>query len=374
MLCAPTGRAAKRMTETTGKEAKTIHRLLEIGKIQDEQKLDMVDNDIVPIDGDVVIVDEMSMVDVFLMNYLLKGIYLGTKLVLVGDSNQLPSVGPGTILKDMIDSESIPVIALNKIFRQAAKSKIIVNAHHVNEGEPFITKGSREAEDTEDDFFYINEASQDKMLDQVISLVKDRLKNYGNYEFYRDMQVLTPTKKGMLGTKELNKALQNALNEQDGTKREKNYGEQLFREGDRVMQIKNDYDIFWERKGTLETGNGIFNGEIGTIMKIETEEKQMKIEFDDEKIAWYSFTSLEELELAYSITVHKSQGSEFNVVVLVIPPAAPMLLTRNILYTAITRAKKLLVVIGANRLIEYMIKNADSRKRNTGLEFKLRCI
>lgn len=362
------------MTETTGKEAKTIHRLLEIGKIQDEQKLDMVDNDIMPIDADVIIVDEMSMVDVFLMNYLLKGVYLGTKLVLVGDSNQLPSVGPGAILKDMIDSEAIPTISLNKIFRQAARSKIIVNAHHVNEGEGFIAKGSSEAEDTEEDFFYINEPSQDKMLEQVISLVKDRLKKYGNYEFFRDMQVLTPTKKGMLGTKELNKALQNALNEQDGTKREKSYGEQIFREGDRVMQIKNDYDIFWERKDTKETGTGIFNGEIGTITKIEQEEKQMRVEFDDEKVAWYSFTSLEEMELAYSITVHKSQGSEFNVVVLVIPPAAPMLLTRNILYTAITRAKKLLVIIGSNKVIEYMIKNADSKKRNTGLEYKLRSV
>lgn len=372
MLCAPTGRAAKRMTETTGKEAKTIHRLLEIGKIQEEQKLETVDNDIVPIDADVIIVDEVSMVDVFLMNYLLKGIYLGTKLVLVGDSNQLPSVGPGAILKDMIESESIPVIFLNKIFRQAAKSKIIVNAHHVNCGEAFIAKGSNEAEETEDDFFYINESSQDKILMQVISLVKDRLKNYGNYEFYKDMQVLTPTKKGLLGTKELNKAIQNVLNPKDNLKEEKSFGEQIFRQGDRVMQIKNDYDIFWEKEDTHETGTGIFNGEIGTISKIEQEERQMKIEFDDNKVAWYSFTSLEELELAYSITVHKSQGSEFNVVILVVPQAAPMLLTRNILYTAITRAKKLLVVVGSNKVIEYMIKNGDTKKRNTGLEYKLR--
>ncbi|MBR6033263.1 MAG: AAA family ATPase [Clostridia bacterium] len=359
------------MTETTGKEAKTIHRLLEIGKIQDEQKLENVDYDIMPIDGDVIIVDEMSMVDVFLMNYLVRGIYLGTKLILVGDSNQLPSVGPGSILKDIIDSGEITVISLNKIFRQAAKSKIIVNAHHVNQGEAFIAKGSMEAKDTEEDFFYVNEPSQEKILNQVISLVSGRLASYGDYEFYRDIQVLTPTKKGMLGTKELNKALQDALNPMTTGKQEKSYGEQTFREKDRVMQIKNDYDIFWERKTTKEVGTGIFNGEIGTITKIDQEEKQIKIEFDDDKVAWYSFSILEEIELAYGITIHKSQGSEFNVVILVIPPSSPMLLTRNLLYTAITRAKKLLIIIGSNRLIEFMIKNADGKTRNTGLEFKL---
>lgn len=372
VLCAPTGRAAKRMTETTGREAKTIHRLLEIGKLQDESKLENIDYDVVPIDADVIIIDEMSMVDLFLMNYICKGIYLGTKLVLVGDSNQLPSVGPGSILKDMIESEKIPVISLNKIFRQAAKSKIIVNAHQVNQGEGFIKKGSKEAEETEDDFFYVNETSQDKMLYQVVTLAKDRLKNYGNYEFFKDMQVLTPTKKGMLGTKELNKALQSVLNPEKPEKLEKSYGEQIFREGDRVMQIKNDYDIYWDKKGTSENGTGIFNGEIGTIVKIDYEAKQLKIEFDDEKVSWYAFNNLEELELAYSITIHKSQGSEFNVVILVIPPSSPMLLTRNLLYTAITRAKKLLVVIGSNKLIDFMIQNTESKTRNTGLESKIR--
>lgn len=371
-LCAPTGRAAKRMTETTGRDAKTIHRLLEIGKIQDESKLENIDYDVIPIDADVIVIDEMSMVDIFLMNYISKGIYLGTKLVLVGDSNQLPSVGPGSVLKDMIESHQIPVISLNKIFRQAARSKIIVNAHHVNQGEGFIAKGSKEAEETEDDFFYINESSQEKMLFQVATLAKDRLKNYGNYEFFRDIQVLTPTKKGILGTKELNKALQSELNPASDTKIEKVYGEQMFREGDRVMQVKNDYDIYWDRKGSNENGTGIFNGEFGRIVKIDQEAKQIKIEFDDEKVAWYAFTNLEELELAYSITIHKSQGSEFNVVILVIPPSSPMLLTRNLLYTAITRAKKLLVVMGANRIIDYMIQNAESKTRNTGLEYKFR--
>lgn len=278
----------------------------------------------------------------------------------------------GSVLKDLIESEQITTIRLNKIFRQAAKSKIIVNAHRVNEGENFIAKGSKEAEDTNDDFFYINEQLQDKMLYNVISLAKDRLSKYGNYNFFNDMQVLSPTKKGSLGTKELNKALQNALNPESEYKKEKQYGENVFREGDRVMQVKNDYDILWERKNSKEVGNGIFNGEIGTISKIYQEEKQIKVEFDDEKIAWYDFSSLEELELAYCITIHKSQGSEFNVIILVIPQAAPMLLTRNLLYTAITRAKKLLVVIGANKTIEFMINNVESKTRNTGLEYKLR--
>ncbi len=269
----------------------------------------------------------------------------------------------------MIESKQIPVIHLNKIFRQAAKSKIIVNAHNVNEGKGFIQKGSKEDEETQDDFFYINEPSQEKMLYNVVSLAKDRLKKFGNYEFFKDMQVLTPTKKGMLGTKELNKVLQSALNPESDVKNEKSYGEQVFREGDRVMQIKNDYDIFWQKNG--ETGNGIFNGEIGTVTKIDLEEKQIKVEFDDEKTAWYAYTSLEELELAYSVTIHKSQGSEFNVVILVIPPSSAMLLTRNLLYTAITRAKKLLVVVGPKQIIEFMIQNAESKTRNTGLKFKL---
>ena len=277
----------------------------------------------------------------------------------------------GSVLKDMIESEEVTTIRLNKIFRQAAKSKIIVNAHRVNEGENFIPKGSKEAEETDDDFFYINEASPEKMIYNVISLSKERLGKYGNYNFLTDIQVLSPTKKGSLGTKELNKVLQSAINPEDDYKKEKQYGEITFREGDRIMQIKNDYDILWEKKNTNETGSGIFNGEIGTISKIYQEEKQIKVEFDDDKIAWYDFASLEELELAYCITIHKSQGSEFNVVILVIPQAAPMLLTRNLLYTAITRAKKLLIVIGANKTIEYMIGNIESKTRNTGLRYKL---
>ena len=302
VLCAPTGRAAKRMSETTGEEAKTIHRLLEIGKIE-EDKLGSIDEDIAPIDVDVLVIDEMSMVDVFLMNYIAKAVFLGTKIIFVGDANQLPSVGPGSILKDLIASERFATVSLNKIFRQAAKSKIIVNAHDVNNGISFI--GKPEDKDKLNDFFYVNESNQEKMLYQVISLSKDRLKNYGNYEFFKNIQVLTPTKKGMLGTKELNKKLQSVLNPEDANILEKTYGDVVFREGDKVMQIKNNYDIYWEKEN--EVGTGIFNGEFGIIRKINNNDRQLEVEFDDGKIAWYTFTELEELEHAYAITIHKAQ-------------------------------------------------------------------
>ena len=377
VLCAPTGRAAKRMAETTGEEAKTIHRLLEIGKFE-EDKLESIDTDVAPVDADVIVVDEMSMVDVFLMNYLSKAIYLGTKIVFVGDVNQLPSVGPGSILKDIIESKEFATVHLDKIFRQAAKSKIIVNAHNVNNGLSFIGKKDY-SEDSEEDFFYLNESNQDKILYQVTSLCKDRLKNYGDYEFFKNIQVLTPTKKGKLGTKELNISLQTILNPKTPEIIEKQYGGIFFREGDRVMQVKNNYDIYWEKGKddlsiTYETGTGIFNGEIGRISKILTEEHQVEVNFDDGKVAWYAYSELEQLEHAYAITIHKAQGSEFDVVVLVVPPSSNMLLTRNLLYTGITRAKKLLIVIGNNNLIEFMINNSDVQKRNTGLKEKLKKI
>lgn len=373
VLCAPTGRAAKRMSETTCEDAKTIHRLLEIGKFE-EDKLGSVDTDVTPVDADVLVVDEMSMVDVFLMNYLVKAIYLGTKVIFVGDPNQLPSVGPGSILKDLIESKEFSTVHLDKIFRQAAKSKIIVNAHNVNNGINFVGKKDYE-ENSKEDFFYINEANQDKMLYQVLSLSKERLKNYGDYDFFTNIQVLTPTKKGKLGTKELNKSLQEHLNPKTEEIEEKMYGDTCFREGDRIMQIKNNYDIFWEKGSrnnlrTYEAGTGVFNGEIGRVIKIDTKEKQMQVEFDDGKVSWYAFSDLDQLELAYSITIHKAQGSEFDVVILVVPPSSNMLLTRNLLYTGITRAKKLLIVIGNKNLIEFMINNCDTKKRNTGLKIK----
>ena len=377
VLCAPTGRAAKRMSETTGEEAKTIHRLLEIGKFE-EDKLGSIDTEVSPVDADVLVVDEMSMVDVFLMNYLIKAIYLGTKIIFVGDPNQLPSVGPGSILKDLIDSDEFATVHLDKIFRQAAKSKIIVNAHNVNHGISFIGKKDYE-KDSENDFFYINESNQDKMLYQVLSLSKERLKNYGDYEFFKNIQVLTPTKKGKMGTKELNQSLQEALNPKIEEIEEKAYGQIVFREGDRVMQIKNNYDIYWEKGSknnlrTFEAGTGVFNGEIGRIVKIDSNERQMEIEFDDGKVAWYVFSELDQLEHAYSITIHKAQGSEFDVVILVVPPSSNMLLTRNLLYTGLTRAKKMLIVIGNKNLIEVMINNCDTKKRNTGLKIKFQDI
>ena len=369
VLCAPTGRAAKRMTETTGEEAKTLHRLLEIGKTSDDAMYETKEISITPIDADVIIVDEVSMVDIFLMSYLLKGVYLGTKLVLVGDVDQLPSVGPGCVLKDLISSEKVPTIHLDKIFRQAAKSKIIVNAHNVNNGEGFIKEKN---EEMLDDFFYINEVNQEKMLYQIVSLCKERLKNYGDYDFFNNIQVIVPNKKGSIGTIELNKILQQELNPEDDHKKEKKANGCVFREGDRVMQIKNNYDMFWEKNtGSYESGNGVFNGELGIIKKIDDESKAIKVKFDDDKEAWYQYQDLEQLEHSYAITVHKSQGSEFDVVIIPVTQNSPMLLTRNLLYTALTRAKKLLIIIGSNKVIDFMIQNTDSKKRNTGLAFKL---
>ena len=378
VLCAPTGRAAKRMTETTGEEASTLHRLLEIGKV-DEESLFKKDSDYqgAPIDGDIIIVDEVSMVDMFIMSYLLDCIYLGTKLILVGDSDQLPSVGPGSVLHDLIASERIATVHLDKIFRQAAKSKIIVNAHRVNSGKGFIGKEDPELEeDSKQDFFFIKENNQEKVLEQVLSLCNGRLEKFGDYNFFENIQVLSPTKKGLLGTKEMNKALQNELNPHREGEAEKSSMGAIFRIGDRVMQIKNNYDISWERRDgdNIEIGNGVFNGEMGTITNINEKEKNVRVKFDDEKVCWYEFNELEQLEHSYCITIHKAQGSEFDVVIMIIPQAAPMLLTRNLLYTGLTRAKKLLIVIGNDRIVDFMIKNVDSKKRNTGLEFKLKNI
>ena len=315
VLAAPTGRAAKRMTETTGKEASTLHRLLEIGKMDEDSFYKRASKyEGMPIDADVIIVDEVSMMDMFLMSYLLKCVYQGTKLVLVGDIDQLPSVGPGSVLKDLINSEKVPTIILDKIFRQAAKSKIVVNAHRVNEGEKFLNK-EEETEEMIGDFFFIKETSQEKMLSQIVSLCTGRLEKYGNYDFFRNIQVLTPTKKGLLGTKELNKVLQENLNPNLKGLPERTSMGAIYRTGDRVMQIKNNYDIYWEREGTgdkggieeKEIGSGVFNGEIGTIIKVDEKEKQVEIKFDDDKIAWYEYSELDQIEHSYAITIHKAQ-------------------------------------------------------------------
>lgn len=381
VLCAPTGRAAKRMTEATGEEAKTLHRLLELSGISDDKDNFNTDMLVTPIDGDIIIVDEASMLDMFLMNYLTKAIYKGTKLVLVGDIDQLPSVGPGSVLKDIIESNKIHTITLNQIFRQAAKSKIIVNAHRVNEGENFIAGNIKETKIDEenieliDDFFFINETNQEKVQQTIVSLCKGRLQKYGDYDFFNNIQIITPTKKGKLGTKELNVLLQNELNPSEEEKKERDFGEIKYREQDRVMQTKNNYNILWEKENEREfrkeLGNGIFNGEIGRIEKINKEEKTVRVKFDDGKVATYENTDLDQLEHAYAITVHKSQGSEFDVVIFVASQSAPMLLTRNLIYTAMTRAKKLLIVIGSQSVVNYMIQNNESRQRNTGLKYKL---
>ena len=311
------------MTEATGREASTLHRLLGIGKLDDEGIYSR-HNDYKgePIDADLIVVDELSMVDMFLMNYLLNCIYQGTKLVLVGDIDQLPSVGPGSVLKDLIDSETINTVKLDKIFRQAAKSKIILNAHRVNNGREFIRKDDEDLEeDTKEDFFFIKQNSTEKMLQEVISLSTGRLEKFGNYDFFKNIQVLTPTKKGPLGTRELNKELQAVLNPNLEGLPEKTSGGVTYRIGDRVMQVKNNYDITWERERKsfasetyfakpsekVEIGTGVFNGEIGTILEIDEKEKVIKIQFDDEKIAWYEYADLEQIEHSYAITIHKAQ-------------------------------------------------------------------
>ena len=312
VLCAPTGRAAKRMTETTGKEASTLHRLLEIGKIDENNFYQSATSyEGAPIDADLIIVDELSMVDMFVMSYLLKCVYRGTKLILVGDCDQLSSVGPGNVLKDLISSEKITTIHLDKIFRQAAKSKIILNAHRVNNGERFLSKDDEEITDeTMQDFFYIREVSQEKMLMEVISLCTGRLKNYGDYDFFQSIQVLTPTKKGMLGTRELNRALQEKLNPNLLDLPEKANMGAIYRTGDRIMQIKNNYDMEWEKQsktGEKEIGKGIFNGEYGTITLVSDRDKIIEITFDDEKVAYYDYSELDQIEHSYAITIHEAQ-------------------------------------------------------------------
>lgn len=305
ILAAPTGRAAKKMTEATEKEASTLHRLLGIGKLDDEGIYKRHrEFEGAPIDADVIVVDELSMVDMFLMNYLLRCIYQGTKLILVGDCDQLASVGPGSVLKDLINSGKIKTVHLDKIFRQAAKSKIILNAHRVNQGKKFLDKDDIENE-VNNDFFFIKHNSQEKILHEILTLCTGRLEKFGNYNFFENIQVLTPTKKGMLGTKELNKELQKVLNPNIDELPEKSNLGATYRAGDRIMQIKNNYDMTWEKEN--EYGSGVFNGEIGTITKINEKDKIVEIRFDDNKIAWYEFSELDQIEHSYSITIHKAQ-------------------------------------------------------------------
>ena len=367
VLGAPTGRAAKRITETTGKEAKTIHRLLEYSFLDDDMAFAKDEDN--PIDGDLIIIDEASMIDILLMNSLLKAVDYGTRLVLVGDVDQLPSVGPGNVLRDIISSGVVKVVRLDEIFRQSEESLIAVNAHRINRGEaPILNEKNK-------DFYFISESNPEKIAETIMELCSRRLPNFYGVDKLRDIQVLTPMKKGEVGINSLNQKLQWVLNPKTPTKAEKQIGSEIFRVGDKVMQIKNNYATEWKiiKDGVeVEKGQGVFNGDFGFITHIDEEERIVKVLFDDEKEVEYEFSQLDELKLAYAITVHKSQGSEFPVVVMPICWGPPMLLTRNLLYTAITRAKSLVVLVGEEKYLYMMIKNNRITKRYSALDKKMR--
>lgn len=371
LLAAPTGRAAKRMAETTGHEAKTIHRLLELSKLGEEQenKFSFERNETNPLETDVLIIDEMSMVDISLMHSLLKAVIVGTRLILVGDVNQLPSVGPGNVLKDIIESRCFNIVKLTKIFRQAADSDIIVNAHKINDGEQIrLDNKSR-------DFFFLKRDDANVITAVMINLIKNKLPGYVNATPF-DIQVLTPMRKGELGVERLNQILQQALNPPSKGKREKEHHEIIFREGDKVMQIKNNYQIAWEIKSkygnAVQTGTGVFNGDSGEIKEINLFSEQLLVEFDDSRLVEYGFSQLEELELAYAITIHKSQGSEYPAVVLPILDGPRLLFNRNLLYTAVTRAKSCVTIVGNETMLQFMIDNKSEQKRYCGLGSRIR--
>ncbi len=392
-LAAPTGRAAKRMSETTGFEARTIHRMLELtGGMVDETSagngmtaaaragagsngngmggagIHFERNETNPLETDVIIVDEMSMVDISLMYALLKAVAAGTRLILVGDTNQLPSVGPGSVLKDIIDSDQFHTVKLTKIFRQASTSDIIVNAHKINRGERIsLDNQSR-------DFFFLKRYDADKIINVTLQLIKQKLPKYVDAGEY-DIQVLTPMRKGLLGVERLNQILQMYLNPPDKKKREKEYGSMVFREGDKVMQVKNNYQMEWEIRTKyglcIDKGTGIFNGDTGIIEEINDFAETMTISFDEGRMVEYSFKNLEELELAYAVTIHKSQGSEYPAVVIPLLTGPRMLMNRNLLYTAVTRAKKCVTIVGDENTFDMMVENNSEQKRYSGLKNQL---
>ncbi|HBE9571651.1 TPA: ATP-dependent RecD-like DNA helicase [Clostridioides difficile] len=363
-LAAPTGRAAKRMSETSNKEAKTIHRLLEMGFSTDDDLTFFKDEED-PINSDVIIVDEVSMVDIILMYNLLRAIKLGTRVILVGDSDQLPSVGAGNVLKDMINSNIINVVKLNEIFRQAQESMIIVNAHKINNGEPLYLN-------TKDkDFFFIRKSTNEEILNEIIGLVNERLPKFYKVDKLKDIQVLSSMRKGELGVTNLNIELQKYLNKKEKFKVEESFSKRVFRVGDKVMQVKNNYTKKWETEDQKESGEGIYNGDIGYVYHIDKDKKTIYILFDQTKIVSYLYDELDEIDHSFCTTIHKSQGSEFPVVVLPIAWAPPMLLSRNLLYTAVTRAKKLVVLVGDVKYLEYMIKNNRVNQRYSNLGYKL---
>ena len=366
VLGAPTGRAAKRMSEATGREAKTIHRLLEYAYAEIDLGMAFGKDDEEPLAADVVIIDEMSMVDILLMKALLRAILPGTRLILVGDVDQLPSVGPGNVLRDIIESNIFKVVKLDKIFRQAEESMIIVNAHRINKGEyPYTNQ-------KEKDFYFISKKTQENIAETIQALCKERLPKFNGFDPIKDIQVLTPMKKGIVGMLQLNNQLQSILNPKAPYKEEKEMKEKIFRVGDKVMQIKNNYNLKWKKTEDEGEGEGVFNGDMGYIQDIDSEDREMWILFDDDRLVKYDFSQLDELELAYCITIHKSQGSEFPVVVMPVSWGPPMLQTRNLLYTAVTRAKKLVVMVGQEGCLKNMVDNHRITRRNTGLGVRLR--
>ena len=367
-LAAPTGRAAKRMTEATGYEAQTIHRLLELNGMPEEEQegraVHFDRNSENPLEADVIIIDEMSMVDIALMHSLLLAVTAGTRLILVGDENQLPSVGPGNVLRDIIRSGCFPVVELKKIFRQASESDIVVNAHKINRGEQVtINNKSR-------DFFFLKRYDADIIIRVVIALIQEKLPRYVDAKPY-EIQVLTPMRKGLLGVERLNQILQRYLNPPDEKKKEKEIGQRLFREGDKVMQVKNNYQLEWEIRGkygiAVDKGVGVFNGDMGIIEEINTFAETLTVVFEENRYVEYSFKQLDELELAYAVTIHKSQGSEYPAVILPLLGGPRMLMSRNLLYTAVTRARTCVTILGSEVTFEEMIRNKQEKERYTSL-------
>lgn len=371
-LAAPTGRAAKRMTEATGFEAKTIHRLLELNSAlsdDDTRRANFERNQENPLEADVVIIDEMSMVDIQLFQALLKAILPGTRLILVGDVDQLPSVGPGQVLRDLMNSEAFPMVTLEKIFRQAGESDIVVNAHRINKGEQIALDNKSR------DFFLLERNDVNVIYKHMIQLIREMLPKYVNATPF-DIQVLTPMRKGSLGCETLNGILQRYLNPADPHKKEHSYGNTVFREGDKVMQIKNNYQLEWEIVGRynipIDKGMGVFNGDMGRVLEINETMSTLLVEFDDGRRVNYPFSGLEELELSYAITIHKSQGSEYPAVILPLLGGPRMLFNRNLLYTGITRARNCVTILGSSETVRNMIDNVSENRRYTALESRIR--
>lgn len=370
-LAAPTGRAAKRMTETTGCEASTIHRLLELsGNMEDSNSAVQFERNAQnPLEADVVIVDEMSMVDIYLIHALLSAVTVGTRVILVGDVDQLPSVGPGSVLRDIIDSSQFHVIELKKIFRQATQSDIVVNAHKINRGEPVVLDNDSM------DFFFLKRYDANIIIRVLIALIQEKLPKFVDAK-PSDIQVLTPMRKGILGVEQLNQILQRYLNPPSQEKKEKEYGHHLFRQGDKVMQIKNNYQLEWEIRGrygiAIDKGIGVFNGDTGIIRELNDFAETMTVEFEDCRFVEYTYKQLDELELAYAITIHKSQGSEYPAVVMPLLGGPRMLMNRNLLYTAVTRARKCVTIVGSEASFQEMIDNEREQRRYTSLELRIR--